>query len=108
MYVKPPRRQTPSGAFVPENYHGTAFIEPEEPSRELAETECAQDTEAVSVPASKPQDGGALGSLLSGLGGLRSDDILLFALIMLLLRSDDGSKGANEILPLLAILLFMG
>jgi hypothetical protein len=39
---------------------------------------------------------------------LRSDDILLLALIVLLSRNDEGGKGASEILPLLAILLFLG
>ena len=116
MYVKPQRKQFQGGIYVPENYHGTAFTEPEEPgmpaerdsTTETAASEPAHTAEHA-LPASKKEEGGLLSSLFSGFGGLRSDDLLLLALIVLLFRSS-GKEGnsASEILPLLALLLFMG
>lgn len=110
MYVKPPRRQFQGGMYVPDNYHGTAFTEEQERNGQPAEPQQAEESapESQAVPAVKKQEGGLLSSLFSGFGGLRSDDILLLALIVLLSRNDEGGKGASEILPLLAILLFLG
>ncbi len=110
MYVKPPRRQIQKGMYVPDNYHGTAFTEEQEVNGQPAEPQEAEESasEPEAVPTVKKQEGGLLSSLFSGFGGLRSDDILLLALIVLLSRSDEGGKGAGEILPLLAILLFLG
>ena len=110
MYVKPPRRQFQGGIYVPDNYHGTAFTEEQEVNGQPAEPRQAEVStpEPQAVPTVKKQESGLLSSLFSGFGDLRSDDILLLALIVLLSRSDDGGKGAGDILPLLAILLFMG
>ncbi len=110
MYVKPPRRQFQGEIYLPDNYHGTAFTEEQETDKQPAEPQQAEvsSPEPEAVPTAKKQEGGLLSSLFSGFGGLRSDDILLLALIVLLSRSDEGGKGAGEILPLLAILLFMG
>lgn len=101
---------------MPDNYHGTAFPEPEEagmPTEQesVIETAIPEPSQAKedALPASKKEEGGLLSSLFSGFGGLRSDDLLLLALIVLLSRSS-GKEGnsASEILPLLALLLFMG
>ena len=112
MYVKPPRRQIQAGMFVPDNYHGTAFTEQEAKEyteEKQAEQPQAEHTAAVTdAAATSKEAGGPFMGLFSGLGSLRSDDILLLALIVLLARSDEGGKGVAEILPLLAILLFMG
>lgn len=112
MYVKPPRRQFGS-PFVPENYNGTAFTEPD-PAQQ--EQEDAPDDRAVSapepptdaIPSAKTEEKGLLPSLFSGFGGLRSDDLLLLALILLMSRSDGERSSTSEILPLLALLLFLG
>ena len=110
MYVKPPRRQFQKGMYVPDNYHGTAFAEVQETDEQPAEPQQAEVSAPPSdaMPTVQKQEGGLLSSLFSGFGGLRSDDVLLLALIVLLSRSDDGGKGAGDVLPLLAILLFMG
>lgn len=113
MYVKPPRRQFQAGTYVPDNYHGTAFTEPEPEQPVQEQPDEAQQAEQQAplpdaIPTSQKQESGLLSSLFSGLGGLRSDDLLLLALIVLLGRSDQDKKGTSEILPLLAILLFMG
>ena len=113
MYVKPPRRQLHTG-FVPDNYNGTAFSEPQEERSELDLT--LQEPEQAPPPPSLPalaesgkQEKGLLSSLFSGFGDLRSDDLLLLVLILLMSRGSDESKHASsEILPLLALLLFMG
>lgn len=112
MYVKPANRQI-RGVYVPDNYNGTAFTEPApEPEQTVPDQtepqappqEVVAVTEAV--PASKTEDKGLFPSLFSG---LRSDDLLLLALILLMSRNDDqGGHSTSEILPLLAILLFMG
>lgn len=115
MYVKPPRRQI-HGVYVPDNYHGTTFTDsPEPPINEQAKTETDEQSAPIpsapeSLPASKNEEKGLLSSLFSGFGGLRSDDLLLLALILLMSRSDssDGKHSTSEILPLLALLLFMG
>lgn len=112
MYVKPQRRQI-QGTYVPDNYHGTAFTEAEDDNALQGQeaTNTAQvPAEAPpqdSTPTAKKEEGGLLSSLFSGLGGLRSDDLLLLALIVLL-WSGKEEHGTSEILPLLAILLFMG
>ena len=118
MYVKPPSKQI-RGIYVPDNYHGTAFDD----SRNTADTEqtppdapmqntneSTQDVRMAdqAVSASKKQDCAGLSSLFSGLGSLHSDDILLLALIFLLARGSEQDRGVSEILPLLAILLFIG
>ena len=115
MYVKPPRRQI-HGVYVPENYNGTTFTEPADPSfdepqpPEQAQPQASQPPETESIPAGKTEEKGPLSSLFSGFGGLRSDDILLLALIVLMSRgeSGEGKHSTSEILPLLALLLFMG
>ena len=115
MYVKPPRRQI-HGVYVPDNYNGTIFTDtPEPPVNDQGSEEAIEQSAQVSpapesVPASKNEEKGLLSSLFSGFGGLRSDDLLLLALILLMSRSDgsDSKHGTSEILPLLALLLFMG
>ena len=95
---------------MPENYHGTAFTEPQI-EQELPEEQSPipqQSTPAGAIEATKKEEGGLLSSLFSGFGGLHSDDVLLLALILLLSRSDKEGHGASELLPLLAILLFIG
>lgn len=111
MYVKPSRKQV-GGVYVPENYHGTAFDEPAEcasrtppPAEQPREVIASAST---SAPQMHEQKSTGISSLFSGLGSLRSDDILLLALILLLARSDKDTHGAAEILPMLAILLFIG
>ncbi len=115
MYVKPPRKQFQGGMYVPENYHGTAFTEPESEQEPVQEqiTEPQQAEQDISapqaVPTAKKEEGGILSSLFSGFGGLRSDDLLLLALIVLLSRSgNENGHNTTEILPLLAVLLFIG
>lgn len=116
MYVKPSRKQV-RGVYVPENYHGTAFDEQEQsPPPEHASTPAAmpedQSREVSALPMSTPEaskrESTGISSLFSGLGNLRSDDILLLALILLLARSDKDGHSGTEILPMLAILLFIG
>ena len=114
MYVKPPRRQL-HGTYVPDNYNGTAFSEPleEQESREAEPQEPMQEQASLTLPASavteKSEQPGLLSSLFSGFGDLHSDDLLLLALILLLSRAgDEGKHASSEILPLLALLLFMG
>lgn len=114
MYVKPPHRQV-HGLYVPNNYNGTAFTEPptEQPEELEMQAEAQQTQEPTSLPkaveTAKTGQEPLLSSLFSGFGGLRSDDLLLLALILLMSRSDDAEKkGASEILPLLALLLFLG
>ena len=109
MYVKQQRRQV-QGMYVPDNYHGTAFTEEQEGSEHSPESGQAKAhaPEEGTVPAIQKHESGLLSSLFSGFGGLRSDDVLLLALIVLLSRSDESGKAAGEILPLLAILLFLG
>ena len=108
MYVKPSRKQV-RGVYVPENYHGTAFDEPENhtPAAPSAE-EHREVTPPTPPPVAKEHESAGIMSLFSGLGNLRSDDILLLALILLLARSDKNGHGTAEILPMLAILLFIG
>lgn len=114
MYVKPSRRQLHTG-FVPDNYNGTAFSEPQDEQQALDPPSQAPEPtkEPISLPASavseKTEEKGLLSSLFSGFGGLRSDDLLLLALILLMSRGgDEGKHASSEILPLLALLLFMG
>lgn len=115
MYVKPPRRQI-HGVYVPDNYNGTIFTDsPEPPVEKQTEAEPFEQSAQAppapeSVPVEKSEEKGLLSSLFSGFGGLRSDDLLLLALILLMSRSDgsDGKHSTSEILPLLALLLFMG
>ena len=97
---------------MPENYHGTAFDEPSErapqtppPTEQPREVIASASTTA---PQMYEQKCTGISSLFSGLGSLRSDDILLLALILLLARSDKEGHNAAEILPMLAILLFIG
>ena len=109
MYVKPSNRQT-RGLYVPDNYNGTAFAAPA-PEQD-AQSETAQEAAAIlpEAPAtSKSQESTPAGGLLAGLGSLRSDDLLLLALIVLMSRSDgQGQQSCSDILPLLALLLFLG
>ncbi len=110
MYVKPPRKQFQGEVFVPENYHGTAFTE-QPIAQELPEEQAPAEQQSAptgAIGAAKKEEGGLLSSLFSGFGGLHSDDILLLSLILLLSRSEKDGHGASELLPLLAILLFIG
>lgn len=126
MYVKPKSRQI-RGVYVPENYNGTTFTEP--PVEPPPVEQDAQDRQDLPDTAQRaiasecsPGDGHAglpeaiptakspepPPALFAGLGGLRSDDLLLLALILLLSRKEGESKQAAEILPMLALLLFLG
>ena len=113
MYVKPPHRQM-HGMYVPNNYNGTAFTEaPSVQANEMSEMPEPQSEQhsaplPESVPAGKTNPKSGLSSLFSGFGGLRSDDLLLLALILLMSRSDGENQSTSEILPLLALLLFLG
>ncbi|MBQ7379058.1 MAG: hypothetical protein IJW70_05190 [Clostridia bacterium] len=110
MYVKPPRRQFGS-SFVPDNYNGTAFTEPDPAVQEQEDalTDQAMPEPAPdAIPTAKTEEKGLLPSLFSGFGGLRSDDLLLLALILLMSRNGGGQDNTSEILPLLALLLFLG
>lgn len=102
---------------MPEHYHGTAFSQTEEVLQEPpVQQNPAQEQQAKqsadlpeSVETAKKQEGGLLSSLFSGFGGLRSDDLLLLALIVLLWSSGDkDGHGTSDILPLLVLLLFIG
>ena len=112
MYVKPHKQLR--DLYVPENYHGTAFDGQEEKDRDPMPEEqpeqAPQKPEQEAAKAIPVQAKGMLPSLFSGFNGLRSDDLLLLSLILLLLRSEgeDGTHAAGEILPFLALLLFMG
>lgn len=109
MYVKPINKQV-RGVYVPENYNGTTFTEPapaKEPDTVPMQSEQAQPPGAIieAVAQEAPPRTG----LPAGLGGLRSDDLLLLALILLMSRdADQGAQGCGDILPLLALLLFLG
>ena len=112
MYVKPSRKQI-HGVYVPENYHGTAFDEQEgfrhdAPSFAPVKESDEASTAHAQEPDAKKAESAGLSSLFSGLGSLRSDDILLLALILLLARSDSHGQSAADLLPMLAILLFIG
>lgn len=115
MYVKPSNRQI-RGMYVPENYNGTTFTDPapEQDTPEVslqAPSEPQTATLPEAVPAAKTQKNAAQAGLFSGLGlgGLRSDDLLLLALIVLMSRTDgQGQQSCSEILPLLTLLLFLG
>ena len=113
MYVKPSRKQI-RGVYVPENYHGTAFDEQEHSETEAMPTPPSEPERPMPTATPAPprtadkQEGSGFSSLFSGLGSLRSDDILLLALILLLARSDKEGHSTAEILPMLAILLFIG
>lgn len=105
MYVKPSNRQM-RGVYVPENYNGTAFTDPA-PEQDAPVQEAAALPEAI--PTAKSQEGPSAGGLPAGLGGLHSDDLLLLALIVLMSRTDgQGQQSCSDILPLLALLLFLG
>lgn len=112
MYVKPTGKQI-RGMYVPENYRGTTFTEPE--AKSVSEADSQQQSEALpKAPAAEPAAGiqtperTGLSSLFSGIGNIRSDDLLLLALILLLSKNEGGEHSTSEILPLLALLLFMG
>ena len=114
MYVKPPRRQL-HGTYVPDNYNGTAFSDPQDEKEMLdPQPQAPEPTKepislSASTAAEKGEQPGMLSSLFSGFGGLRSDDLLLLALILLMSRGgDEGKHDSSELLPLLALLLFMG
>lgn len=113
MYVKPPSRQL-RGVYVPDNYNGTAFQDPATEQETPPPDTPAPQKDAPAAPkeeaaVGKTEPPGMLSSLFSGFGGLRSDDLLLLALMLLLSRSEksDG-HGTTDILPLLALLLFLG
>lgn len=126
MYVKPKSRQI-RGVYVPENYNGTTFTEP--PAESMLAEQDAQnlqelpDTAERAIASERTPEQGPAGlpeaipaatppekppALFAGLGGLRSDDLLLLGLILLLSRSEGDGKQAAEILPMLALLLFLG
>ena len=125
MYVKPSRKQV-RGIYVPENYNGTAFDTEQteqEDSSPITQTgnkaplqtdqgehhpELTPVATQSAIPTDKKEQGGVLASLFSGFGSLRSDDMLLLALILLLSRNDKEGHDAADVLPLLAILLFIG
>ena len=112
MYVKP--RKQLRDLYVPENYHGTAFAESKEQAQDAVPNSAPDPTSDMpeqEAPGELPvQAQNTPSSLLSGFNGLRSDDLLLLSLILLLSRSESeqGAHASGEILPLLALLLFMG
>ena len=96
MYTRPNdrRRQTQ----IPENYGGTAFSE-----EENIFTPPPTDIEpAVEVCTPEKEAKRSFLPIRSSLLGFEGEDLLLIALIFLLAQSD----MANDILPLLIILLF--
>lgn len=126
MYVKPKSQQI-RGVYVPENYHGTTFTEspaqptpdeqsvqnphdpPDTAERTIASEHVPEEGQAglpeaitTATPPEKPP------APVSALGGLRSDDLLLLGLILLLSRGEGDGKQTAEILPVLALLLFLG
>ena len=109
MYVKPLNKQV-RGVYVPENYNGTTFTEPI-PEQEQSAAPAQEPTPTLpeAIATAKVQESAPTGGLLAGLGSLRSDDLLLLALIVLMSRSDgQGQQSCSDILPLLALLLFLG
>lgn len=121
MYVKPKSRQI-RGVYVPENYNGTTFTEPPAEQDAQDRQDLPDTAERAIEPERTPGDGQAglpeavpaatppekPSALFAGSGGLRSDDLLLLGLILLLSRSEGEGKQAAEILPMLALLLFLG
>ena len=83
-------------ASVPENYGGTAFSEESE-----AFTPPPTETDTTSLEASCKENGRPI-PIKDSFFGLDSEDLLLLGLIFLLAQSDK----ANDIIPLLLILLF--
>ena len=96
MYTRPNdrRRQTQ----IPENYGGTAFSE-----EENVFTPPPTDIEpCTEVGISEKENKKSIFPIKSSILGFEGEDLLLIALIFLLAQSD----MANDILPLLIILLF--
>lgn len=96
MYTRPNdrRRQTQ----IPENYGGIAFSEQESiftPPPTDIESCCEQ-------PLPEKENKKSIFPIKSSILGFEGEDLLLIALIFLLAQSD----MANDILPLLIILLF--
>jgi hypothetical protein len=113
MYVRPQGYRYPEGVRLPRNYGGSAFSE-QSRAEELTETEEAsvtneKNTDApISASATEGESAEALlcredkrGSSSLGIRGLGSEELLLFALILLLSDSDIGDD-----LILFLILLF--
>lgn len=107
MYVRPQSYRYPEGVRLPRNYSGNTFREVvEEPSAEVPEalhdkTETAveqKDDDTKTAALLQKEDAPA--SLL-GFKGIGSEELLIFALILLLSDSDLGDE-----LVLFLILLF--
>ena len=113
MYVRPQNYRYPEGVRLPKNYSGNTFREPspeeEAPSESAeeireeqavassAESSSAEDTAALLTPKSSP-----LSSLFGG-KGIGSEELLIFALILLLSDSDMG----NDLILFLILLFFI-
>ncbi len=110
MYVRPQNYRYPEGVRLPKNYSGNTFREPlpaeeeapvteaEEKTQEAAaevSSQSTEDTAALLTPKSSP-----LSSLFGG-KGIGSEELLIFALILLLSDSE-----INDDLILFLILLF--
>lgn len=129
MYSRYPNYRFSGGVKVPENYSGNAFKATEEKEKDIIEAELADseperehnDKEALSadreentpeaVETFKPHSKGLrfpgfhfdIGRIFSG--GFGFEEILIIGLILLI--SQNG-KGDDDIILLLALLLFVG
>ncbi len=115
MYVRPQNYRYPEGVRLPKNYSGNTFREPlpeeespldppeeshdgqEEAVSKSADTAGSEDTAALLTQKSSP-----LSSLFGG-KGIGSEELLIFALIILLSDSEMG----NDLILFLILLFFI-
>ena len=111
MYVRPQGYRYPEGVRLPKNYGGSAFSEQSRPEEPAEAEEAAVVKDKSADPPLSSTEGESAEALLYredkrgtsslGLRGLGSEELLLFALILLLSDSDIGDD-----LILFLILLF--
>ena len=115
MYVRPQNYRYPEGVRLPKNYSGNTFREPlpeEEPAPDSPKESLAGQDEAVSKSAESTssedtaalltQKSSPLSSLFGG-KGIGSEELLIFALILLLSDSEMG----NDLILFLILLFFI-
>lgn len=119
MYVRPQNYRYPEGVRLPKNYSGSTFREPlpeENPTTDSPE-EILEEISAEQESSSSPQPDSNVGedtaalltqkssplSSLFGGKGIGSEELLLFALILLLSDSELG----NDLIFFLILLFFI-
>ena len=111
MYVRPQGYRYPEGVRLPKNYGGCAFSERSEINEDTAAAPNAEVTDPAVEHTASPKENDSTEALLpreerkysppSGIRSIGSEELLLFALILLLSDSDIGDD-----LVLFLILLF--